>query len=92
MIRSFRSKGLGELWSTGHTARIDARLHRRILKRLFELDAAKDVSVLNAPGFDFHALRGFSPTRYTIHINGPWCLTFEFENGEARQVDIEQYH
>jgi toxin HigB-1 len=32
------------------------------------------------------------PQRYTIHINGPWCITFEFENGSAKRVDLEQYH
>lgn len=30
--------------------------------------------------------------RYSIHVNGPWCITFEFENGSAYRVDFEQYH
>ena len=47
---------------------------------------------MNLPGFDFHALLGFSPTRYTVHVNGPWCVIFEFEDGEACRVDFEQYH
>jgi proteic killer suppression protein len=25
-------------------------------------------------------------------VNGPWCITFEFENGDAYRVDFEQYH
>ena len=44
------------------------------------------------PGFDFHALRGFDPTRSTVHVNGPWCITLEFHEGEAVRVDLEQYH
>jgi hypothetical protein len=28
------------------------------------------------PGFDFHALRG-TPRRCSIHVNGPWGITFE---------------
>lgn len=47
---------------------------------------------MNLPGFDFHALRGFEPTRYTVHVNGPWCVTFEFRDGDAFAVDFEQYH
>jgi toxin HigB-1 len=47
---------------------------------------------MNLPGFDFHALKGFSPTRYTIHVNGPWCITFEFDATDARRVNFEQYH
>jgi proteic killer suppression protein len=32
------------------------------------------------------------PARYTIHLNGPWCLIFEFEDGDAWRVDFDQYH
>ena len=38
---------------------------------------------MNLPGFNFHALRGFVPTRYTVHVNGPWCITFEFDAGDV---------
>jgi proteic killer suppression protein len=46
---------------------------------------------LNLPGFNFHPLRG-KPLRYSVHVNGPWCLTFEFYGGDAWRVDYEQYH
>jgi len=29
---------------------------------------------------------------YSIHVNGPWSITFEWEQGEALRVDLEQYH
>ena len=92
MIVSFRSKGLTELWSKGATAKIDRKLHERILVRLDALDSAIEADDMNVPGFDFHALHGPKPNRYTVHINGPWCVTFEFSNGEALRVDLEQYH
>jgi toxin HigB-1 len=92
MIKSFKSKGLAELWARGRTKAIDVRLHRRILLRLDRLNAAEVPEEMNVPGFDFHALVGPSPTRYTVHVNGPWCLTFEFEDGDACRVDFEQYH
>jgi proteic killer suppression protein len=92
MIRSFRSKPLAELWASGGTAKIDGRLHRRILLRLDRLDISTTPEQMNLPGFDFHALRGFDPTRYSVHVNGPWCITFEFEGEDACRVDLEQYH
>jgi toxin HigB-1 len=91
MIRTFRSKALADLWATGATAKIDRRMHKRILVRLDRLDAATDLVELNLPAFNFHALHG-KPQRYSIHVNGPWCITFEFENGDAARVDFEQYH
>ena len=92
MIKSFRHKGLADLWAKGLSARIDRRLPDRILLRLDALDSASEVSDMNVPGFDFHALRGPKPARYTVHVNGPWCLTFEFADGDAIRVDLEQYH
>ena len=92
MIKSFKSKGLSELWLTDSTGKIDAKLHDRIFERLDALEAATVVGDLNLPGFDFHPLKGFKPTRYTVHVNGPWCVTFEFSDGDAYKVDFEQYH
>ena len=92
MNRSFKSKGLAELWEKGRTAKIDAKMQERILRRLDRLDAAARPKEMNIPGFDFHPLRRFKPIRYWVHVNGPWCITFEFEDGEARLVDFEQYH
>ena len=46
---------------------------------------------MNIPGFDFHALRG-TPRRYTVHVNGPWCITFGWEADDALDIDLEQYH
>lgn len=92
VIRGFRSKALAELWEKGRTGKIDAKLQVRILRRLDRLDVAFRPGEMNVPGFDFHPLRGFTPTRYSVHVNGPWCITFEFEDNDAWRVDFEQYH
>jgi proteic killer suppression protein len=89
MIKTFRNRQLQALW-TGGRSRIDARFHHRILRRLDALDSATRPE--DMPGFGFHALRGPDPTRYTVHVNGPWCVTFGFEDGDAHAVDFEQYH
>jgi proteic killer suppression protein len=92
VIRTFRIRALADLWSQGTSRKIDARLHERIIRRLDALDKSLSAEEMNIPGFDFHSLRGFRPTRYTIHVNGPWCITFEFHDGDAFDVDLEQYH
>jgi len=91
MIKTFDNKQLKALWETGKS-KIDARFHSRILRRLDALDAATSLDDMKLPGFDFHALKGHKPTRYTVHINGPWCVTFEFNDGNAYVLDFEQYH
>jgi proteic killer suppression protein len=91
VLKTFKNKELLGLWSTGRS-KIDGRMHKRILIRLGALNEASTIDDVKLPGYDFHALHGFKPVRYTIHINGPWCITFEFEGGNAYRIDFEQYH
>jgi proteic killer suppression protein len=91
VIKTFRSKALGELWREGKTSKIDAKMQSRILRRLTELNAASRADEMDQLGFDFHRLHG-KPVRYSVHVNGPWCVTFEFDGGHAFRVDYEQYH
>ena len=92
MISSFKHKGLDELFVAGTTARITKAMHARCIERLDALDAATKPGDMNVPGFDFHPLKGHKPTRYSVHVNGPWCITFEFDGENASRVDFEQYH
>lgn len=92
MIKAFRSKALCDFWAKGRSAKLDKRLAERVLRRLDRLNAASAPEEMNLPGFDFHVLRGHRPTRYTVHVNGPWFITFEFEGEDAYRVDLEQYH
>lgn len=91
-IKTFSSKTLADLWSQGATPKIAKQLHKRSLVRLDTIDQAEKVIDMNLPGFDFHVLRVFDPPRFTIHVNGPWCITFEFAEKNARRVDLELYH
>lgn len=66
LIKTFANKQLKALWYAGNS-RIDARLHKRIKRRLEILNDAATPEYLNLPGFNFHALRGYKPKRYTVH-------------------------
>ena len=91
MIGSFRHRGLKQLLETGQSSKVRFDLHERCRRCLDALDQAKVPGDMNLPGFDFHALRG-KPKRYSVHVNGPWCITFEWEDDQPVRVDLEQYH
>jgi toxin HigB-1 len=91
VIRSFRHKGLSELFLTGKSAKVATSLQKRSRNMLDALNQADDLRDVNLPGFNFHPLHG-NPVRYSIHVNGPWCITFEWEDGNAIKADLEQYH
>ena len=50
------------------------------MRPLEPLDQAELLTDLNVPGFNFHGLQGI-PERCSINVNGPWCITFEGEEG-----------
>jgi toxin HigB-1 len=91
VLLSFKHKGLAELFEHGRSRGVRQDLQARCLRRLETLDNAESLRDLEVPGCNFHALRG-RPRRYSIHVNGPWCITFEWDNGDAVRVDLEQYH
>jgi toxin HigB-1 len=91
MIQSFKHRGLAELFELGQSRRLREDLQARSLRRLGALDQAESLTDLQVPGFNFHGLRGI-PKRYSIHVNGPWCITFEWKDGDAFRVDLSQYH
>ena len=59
---------------------------------LDRLNAATDVKNMNAPGYDFHPLKRDLIGFYSIHVNGNWTIIFKFENGDAFNVDLVDYH
>ncbi len=91
MIRTFRHKGLKELFERGATSRIDRQFHRRLIERLDVLNRAGSVQALGLPGYNVHPLRG-RPLRYSIWVSGAWRITFEWDNGDVYRVAFEQYH
>jgi len=91
MIESFWHKGLKKLFETGKSATVPPALRQRCIDRLDVLDAATDLKDLNLPGYNLHPLHT-NPVRHSVHVNGPWCITFEWNAPKAGKVDLEQYH
>jgi proteic killer suppression protein len=45
-----------------------------------------------APNWRLHPLKGNLASQWAVSVDGPWRLTFRFENGDAVLVDYQQYH
>jgi proteic killer suppression protein len=91
VIRSFRHKGLRDLFQGGTAKGVRPDLQRRALRVLWALDQAQTPHDLDYPGLGVHPLRGM-PVRYAAYVNGPWRITFEWIDGDAWRIDLEQYH
>jgi proteic killer suppression protein len=90
MIKSFIHKGLEDFFYDGTRKGIQAK-HASKLETIFDrLDAANEIKDMNYPGL--HLLLPKTKGRWAIKVSGNWRLTFEFKDGDAFNVDIEDYH
>jgi proteic killer suppression protein len=92
MIKTWRHKGLKELFETGTTAGIDSKYHERLTRRLDAIESATKLKDIDLPGWGLHPLTGKMRGRHAIRVSGPWRITFEFRDGDAYLVDFLQYH
>ena len=92
MIRTFRHKGLKLLFETGSHRGVPPELAERITRRLDRLDASEVVRDLDLPGFGLHELKGSRAGTWSFKVSGNWRITFRFEDGDAFEVHLEDYH
>ena len=90
-IEGFKHKGLSELFYNGRTTRVAPAKHKKIIELLDILDAAVSVKDLQGVS-DFHELKGNRKGTFSLHVNGNWCITFKFKNGEVTDLNFEDYH
>ena len=92
MIKSWFHKGLRDFFETGSKKGIPPELASRIRIRLDALDAATVISDLDLPGFNLHELKGDRKGTWSVWVSGNWRITFKFANGNATDVNLEDYH
>jgi len=70
-----------------------ASFERLAQRKLAQIDAAVTLSFLRIPpGNRLEALKGDRKGQYSIRINDQWRLCFRFEDGNAYDVEIVDYH
>lgn len=92
MIKTFRHKGLRQLFETGSSRAISADLARRLTRQLDFLNRATSPADMNLPGYRLHELKGERKGTWSVTVSGNWRLTFSFRDRDASDVDLEDYH
>jgi proteic killer suppression protein len=92
MISRFRHKGLERLFTTGNASGVSAQQVRKIRLILAQLHRACDPAEMNIPGMRFHALTGDRKGQYAVSVSGNWRVVFAFEDQDATDVDLVDYH
>ena len=92
MIQSIKSKPLRLLFEKGDGSKLRSDLLSKIENILTRLQAAKELKDMNAPGYRLHALKGDRKGMWSVTIKENWRITFIFNNGDAFDVNLEDYH
>lgn len=93
MIRSFADKETESLFTAGRSRRLPQNIVRRAMTRLYQLHFAKRIEDLrNPPSNHLEALKGDRSGQWSIRINNQWRACFRFEDGDAFDVEIIDYH
>jgi proteic killer suppression protein len=92
VIRTFRDRGLKELFETGSSRKLPADALRRIEIRLDVLNAALSPAGVNVPGFGLHPLKGARAGDWAITVTRNYRITFRFEGEDVFDVNWEDYH
>ena len=77
---------------TRRPGRVPAALAPRLRRILFRLQEATGPASADAPGFRLHPLKGDRAGQWSVRASGNWRVVFRFENAEAVDVDLIDYH
>jgi proteic killer suppression protein len=92
-IRSIRHKGLKGLYKTGEARGLPAAMVPKISDILLAIDeAAEPQEVGLFPGWKLHPLKGGLKGFWSVTVTGNWRVIFRFEEGDALDLDLVDYH
>ena len=94
-IRSIRHRGLRRLWEQddgrGVPSQSAAKL-RRMMAAINRSSAPEKLAAAALPGWRVHALKGDLAGRWSLSVTGNWRLIVRFEQGDAFDLDLVDYH
>ena len=93
MIASFACKETERLWHRGFSRRLGYAMQAVALRKLRMLHNARRLGDLAAfPGSRLEALKGSRRGQWSIRINDQWRICFRWQESDAHQVEIVDYH
>jgi proteic killer suppression protein len=93
MIKSFKCKETEKIFNRQFSKKFPKDIQNRALIKLWMLDVAAVLSDLKTPPANrLEALRHDRKGQYSIRISDRWRICFEWENNNAFNVEIIDYH
>jgi len=93
MIFSFGSKETQKIWSGERVRHLPVEIQNTGRRKLRMLHNSTDLNDLRVPPSNrLEKLSGNLSDFYSIRINKQWRIVFKWDNGNALEVEIIDYH
>ncbi|MDO8549866.1 MAG: type II toxin-antitoxin system RelE/ParE family toxin [Ignavibacteria bacterium] len=93
MIRTFSCKETQKIFNRFYSRKFTQEIQRIALRKLRMINRARELrDLLVPPGNHLEALKGNRKGQYSIRINDQWRICFVWQDNDAYNVEIVDYH
>lgn len=93
MIVSFGSKETEKIWKGERSRKFPVEIQHVGRRKLRMLNNSQTIGDLKIPPSNrLEKLSGMLKDFYSIRINDQWRIIFKWENNQAKEVEIVDYH
>ena len=93
MIRSFKDKETQKIFERQRSRKLPSEIQQVALRKLRMLNQSTTLQELRIPPANrLERLSGDREGQYSIRINNQWRICFEWQNDDAFNVEIVDYH
>ena len=93
MIQNFKDKEAQKVFERKHSRKLPLDIQQVALRKLRMLNRAETLQDLRVPPANrFERLVGDREGQYSIRVNDQWRICFVWQNGDALDVEIVDYH
>jgi proteic killer suppression protein len=93
MIKSFKSKETEKIFFREYSLKLPHSIQKTALRKLWMIDAAQLINDLRVPPANhLEKLKGNRHGQYSIRINEQWRICFKWQQNDAYDVEIIDYH
>ncbi|GGP21393.1 type II toxin-antitoxin system RelE/ParE family toxin [Silvimonas iriomotensis] len=92
-IQTFRNKETAAIWAGEPVRKLPLEIQNVARRKLRMINAALTLDDLRIPPANrLEPLQGKRSGQYSIRINNQWRICFQWDNGNAFDVGIVDYH
>ena len=93
MIQNFKDKETQKIFERQRSRKLPSDIQQVAFRKLRMLNRAETLQDLRVPPANWlERLVGVREGQYSIRVNDRWRICFEWQDGEASDVEIIDYH